>query len=111
VIKTVSAAGAQTTLATEFNYPIRETGWLVARSLERPDNTIRFAHSSPVYVTYGHDSGIVLKDVQFFIEWIDRQIAFFQQEPSFRRAEDRAAMIAFFKKARRVYEDLETRAK
>jgi hypothetical protein len=59
----------------------------------------------------GSTAGVVLEAAIFVvhssdyatsvqIEWIDREIAFYRKEPAFRSAGDRAAMIAFFEKAR-----------
>ncbi|HKX00488.1 MAG TPA: CehA/McbA family metallohydrolase [Bryobacteraceae bacterium] len=110
VIKTASARDAQGKLSAEFDFPVRETGWLAARAFEKPGTTIHFAHTSPVYVRRRGSSGLVAQDARYCINWMDREIAFYQKEPGFRSAEDRQAMIAFFNKARAVYENLGRRA-
>ena len=48
----VNVCDAGGRLVTDFENEIRETGWVVARCFERPGATIRFAHTSPVYVQF-----------------------------------------------------------
>jgi len=106
VIKTVSAPEDRGKLTADLEYPINETGWLVARCFERPGTTIHFAQTSPVYLEVGSQPGIVAEDARFFVDWINNEIAFYRNEPGFRSAADRAAMITFFEKARAIYEKL-----
>ena len=93
-------------LAADFTVDVGETGWFVARAFEKPDRTVRFAHTSPVYVEIGRQTGVVREDVQFFIDWIDREIAFYRDLPGFREPADRKAMLALFSAARQVYASL-----
>jgi hypothetical protein len=93
-------------LAADFSVDVRETGWFAARAFEKPDRTVRFAHTSPVYVEIGGQTGIVREDAQFFIDWIDREIAFYRDLPGFREPADRNAMLALFTAARQVYASL-----
>jgi hypothetical protein len=83
-----------------------ESGWFVARAFEKPTETVRFAHTSPVYIRVGRDPGIVDEDANFFLDWMDREIKFFTTVPGFRREADRRAMVEIFREARTVYERL-----
>ena len=87
-----------------FTANLEETGWFVARAFEKPDRTIRFAHTSPVYVEIPGDTGVVREYAQF-IDWIDREIGFFRNLPGFREPQHRDAMLTLFAAARRVYEN------
>jgi hypothetical protein len=78
-------------------------GWIVARCFEQPDKTIRFAHTSPIYLQAGRRAHIVPTDARFFIDWIDREIGFYKESGDFRTGDDRDEMLYFFKKARRIY--------
>ena len=102
-IRTVAGAGK---LAADFSADISESGWFAARTFEKPDHTVRFAHTSPVYVTFAGDAGIVREDARFFIDWMDREMAFYRTEPGFRRPEHRGAMLELFSSARKVYAKL-----
>jgi hypothetical protein len=62
IIKAVNIADANGRLVAEFESEIRETGWVIARCFERAGKTIRFAHTSPVYVQFPEDNGIVSED-------------------------------------------------
>jgi hypothetical protein len=106
VIMTVANPDASGRWAADFETNVSETGWIIARCFERPGNTIRFAHTSPVYVQFGRQSGLVREDAQFFIDWIDREVEFYKQEPGFKQPEHRAEVVSFFGRARGVYSKL-----
>jgi hypothetical protein len=89
-----------------FEIEAKESGWLAARAFEKPAEAVRFAQTSPVYVQVGQDRGIVPEDARFFLNWIDREIKFYENLPAFRSDSDRQAMLEFFRKARAVYERL-----
>jgi len=93
-------------ISADFTADVRETGWFAARAFEQVDHTVRFAHTSPVYVEVGGDKGVVREDARFFIDWIDREIAFYKALPGFRKPADREAMLALFTQARKVYAGL-----
>ena len=76
----------------------------MARCFERAGSTIRFAHTSPIYLRFDGDTGVVAKDAQFLLKWIEREIAFYRAEPGFKEPSHREEMIALFQKARAVYE-------
>jgi hypothetical protein len=99
-IRTVTGMGK---LVADFSTEIAETGWFAARAFEKPDRAIRFAHTSPVYAEFSGDAGIVRADAQFFIKWIEREMAFYKNLPDFREPAHREAMLALFSRARQVY--------
>ena len=71
--------------------------------LRRRTIRIRFAHTSPVYVQVGDGRGIVPEDAKFFIDWIDREVNFYEGYSGFRSEQDRQAMLEIYRKARAVY--------
>ncbi len=103
IIYTVSGSEK---LSVNFEFEPRETGWIAARVFERPDRTVRFAHTSPVYAEFRGDKGIVKEDARFFIDWIDREAAYYRQLPGFRAPAEREAMLELFGAAREVYTKL-----
>ena len=74
-----------------------------ARAFEKPAGSIRFAHTSPVYVQVGNGRGAVPEDAKFFVDWIDREVKFYQRYSGFRGEQDREAMLEIYRKARVVY--------
>jgi hypothetical protein len=106
VVRTVTAPDPSGRLVAEFETSADERGWFAARCFERPTSTIRFAHTSPVYVDTGKGAATVAEDARYFVAWIDREMEFYRRETRFKRPEDRAAMLLFFESARRVYADL-----
>jgi hypothetical protein len=106
VIKTVKTLEANGRIVADFESEIRESGWVVARCFERPGKTIRFAHTSPVYIQFEDHNGIVPSDAQFFVDWIDRELSFYKKETRFRTQQEQAEMLRFFEQARAIYTKL-----
>jgi hypothetical protein len=103
VIRTVTGSGK---LRVNVAVEVHESGWIAARVFEKPGRTVRFAHTSPVYLEFPGDRGIVAEDATFFLDWIDREAAFYRQLPGFREAMHREAMLDLFAAAREVYAKL-----
>jgi hypothetical protein len=106
VVKQVTAPPGAHKLSADITIPVTQTGWVVARAFEKPTETVRFAHTSPVYVRMGSDPGIVPEDAEYFVRLMDLEIKFYQKLSGFRTAADRQAMVNMFQKARAVYERL-----
>jgi len=90
-------------LAAELDVTPETDGWLAARAFEPPGRTIRFGHTSPVYVDRGTPASAA-EDARFFLDWIDREARLYGASTSFRRERDRAAMLDLFARGRTVYE-------
>lgn len=106
VIKKVAAGARSSKLRASFDFEAHGSGWIAARAFDKPGESVRFAQTSPVYLKVGQDPGIVPEDAKFFLNWIDREISFYQNLPRFRSEPDRQAMLALFRRARKVYERL-----
>lgn len=102
VIHSVTKPGRDRRWVAEVEHSFTHDGWVVARCFEPALGTIRFAHTSPVYVKIGRPARAV-EDARFFVEWIDREIRFYTAEPGFRDPRHRDEMLDFFRTARRVY--------
>jgi hypothetical protein len=90
-------------LVGTFEFAPPTDGWLAARVFENPGRTIRFSHTSPVYLDLATPT-TAGEDAKFFLEWIDRETRFYKGWSGFRREADRTAMLDFFARARAVYE-------
>jgi hypothetical protein len=103
VIRSVSSPDAAGRWIAEASLPFAHNGWIVARAFEPAGKTIRFAHTSPIYVDTGVPAPAV-EDAKFFLEWIDREIAFYlANNRAFRQRGHQDEMLAFFRQAREVY--------
>lgn len=102
LVRTVTTADEAGRWVVESEATFSHDGWAIARAFEPAGRTIRFAHTSPVYVEAGRPAPAA-DDARFFIEWIDREIAFYQSSDEFRDPRHRAEMVAFFRQAREVY--------
>lgn len=103
ILSTSRGPGA---IRAEFETTITESGWLAARVFEKYDRTIRFAHTSPVYIEFDGDPGIMREDVQFLLDWLGREMRFYRDLDGFRDPAHRRAMLELFESARKVYADL-----
>ena len=103
VVKTATADGHAPVLKASFALDAENSGWVAARAFEKPSGPVRFAHTSPVYVKIGQDPGIVREDTEFFLDWMDREIGFYEKLSGFREEGERQAMLAMFRRARAVY--------
>ena len=102
MIRRVLAPDANGRWIAEFDHVFSHDGWVAARAFEPAGRTIRFAHTSPVYVDVGVPRSAA-EDAGFFLAWIDREMAFFKAAPGFRQPSDREDMLMFFAEARDVY--------
>jgi hypothetical protein len=107
VVKTVEASGKTQNLSADLEVDAQSTGWFAARAFEKPTETVRFAHTSPIYVQVGQDDGHVADDAKYLLALIEQQIKFCESA-QFRSEADRQAMLAFFRKAEAVYARLAT---
>jgi hypothetical protein len=69
-----------------------------------------FAHTSPVYVSFGGRPATIREDVRFEIDWIERLIARVKERGRFSNPERRAEVIALFERALEKYRSIEATA-
>jgi hypothetical protein len=98
----------------EFKVPqvVRESSWIALRALGPrhrliTNDTMAFAHTSPVYVTVGGRPVRIADDVRFYREWVERLIARTEKSPRFATAERRHEVVALFQKALAWYRTVE----
>jgi hypothetical protein len=102
VVHSVSGPDAEGRWVVEIDHAFRQNGWMAARCFEPAGRTIRFAHTSPVYVDVRR-SAQAADDARFFLEWIDREMRFYTTQSGFRDPRDREEMLEFFRAGRNVY--------
>jgi hypothetical protein len=108
IIHTVVAPGASGRWAVEFDHVFTRDTWVAARAFEPAGPTIRFAHTSPVYVDVGMPASAAA-DAAFFLAWIDREMSLVKAAPGFRQPRHRDEMLAFYQEARDIYARMLTR--
>jgi TolB protein len=101
-----TSTGMPDILSADAEVTFDRSGWVAARCFEPAGKTIRFAHTSPVYIEIEGRPARAAQDARFFLEWIDRAIAFYIGEQGFREPRHRDEMLAFFRDARAVYEKI-----
>ena len=104
VIKTVEASEGEDSIREELELPIAGSGWIIARVFWAEDYPIKFAHTSPIYVTVpGHplDSS---EDAAYYARWIQHRIEWNKTDKGFRQEEHRLEVEKQLRKALAVFE-------
>ena len=93
------------------NIPVSETGWIAARCFEKRDDTVRFAHTSPVFISV-NDVPFIPKTyaAEYFLRKTRELIGAADAE-DFPNVEAKAATLESYRKALRVYEELMGKSK
>jgi hypothetical protein len=102
VIRSMSEPDSTGRWVLDVEQSFAHDGWVAARTFEPAGKTIRFAHTSPIYVNVGQPAPAA-DDARFFLEWIDREIAFYRGSRDFRERRHQDEMLAFFRQARELY--------
>jgi len=108
------AAGNPKQIIGEHRLSLDESGWIAVRAFEAYEPTLRFAHTSPFYVTIGGKRRRDREAARFFVQWMDDLIARPEKAPvskdrpernpvQFRAAEHARQVIEIYRKARAVY--------
>lgn len=105
-------AGSKTAIEFQARVPLRESAWIALRALGPrhrliPNDTMAFAHTSPVYVTVGGRPVRVADDLRFYREWVERLIARTEKSPRFANPERRKEVLGLFQKALAWYRTAE----
>ena len=96
--------GGKTSMEFQIRVPLRESSWIALRALGPRhrlilNDTMAFAHTSPVYVTVGARPVRVADDVRFYREWVEKLIARTEKSSRFATPERRKEVVALFQKA------------
>jgi hypothetical protein len=85
----------------------RRSGWLAARALFRaPDERLRQAHTSPIYVIIDNKPIAHKGDAEYMLRWIDRLIEIAELPDRFPTAIDGDEVKRVYRQAREVYQRL-----
>jgi hypothetical protein len=77
--------------------------WVIARCYLAPGDTVRLAHSSPIYIRGA--SWDAAADKAYFVRWIDDLIAESADPERFANTDQRDEVIHIYETARRHYQD------
>jgi hypothetical protein len=91
---------------------LEKSSWIALRALGPRhrlilNDTMAFAHTSPVYVTVGGQPVRVADDIRFYREWVERLIARTEKSGRFSTPERKAEVVALFRKALSFYHQAE----
>jgi hypothetical protein len=98
----------------DFKHRVRvdSSSWIAVRALGPPhrlilNDTGAYAHTSPVYVTIGRKPIRIAEDVKFYRDWVERLIDRTETRGRFKKPEDKAEVVALFRKALEFYRSAE----
>jgi hypothetical protein len=92
-------------------FAAKRSGWVAARALFRvSDGRLRQAHTSPIYVTVDGKPTASKADAEFMMRWIDRLVEVAQQPGRYQTDAQRADVLAIYREAKDVYEEIARRA-
>ena len=102
VIKQFEVEPDQTSFSTELVMDSGVHSWVAARCFVKSDDTIRMAHSRPVFLVDGYWDA--REDAEYFVAWIDELMAQTREdEDRFSSDQERQAMLRIYNDARQFY--------
>ncbi len=102
VVKTFEAPEGRKTFQTDVAIRSGIHRWVAARAYEKSEETVKMAHSRPVFF---NGAWRRTADANYFIEWIDELIAEAEEdEDRYASEEEKEAALATYREARAVYE-------
>ena len=83
---------------------LKGRSWVAARCFLAPGDTIRFAHTSPVYLSGARNSWDARSDAKYFVQWIDDLVSTTNADKArFKSDAERKEVLALYQKARDFY--------
>jgi hypothetical protein len=93
-------AGARA-FRTKFAVPLKGNTWAAARCFVKAENTVRLAHSAPVYLAGKWNAK---EDASYFVDWIGELIKISMEDPKrFASDAEMQEVLSLYRKARDFY--------
>ncbi len=104
VIGTMKPRFRETTLTVRQTLNPAGRTWLAARCFLVPGDTIRMAHTGPVYFSGAAARWDAREDARYFVRWLDDLIAVSESERGrFQNDDERNEVLAIYRQARAFY--------
>jgi TolB protein len=108
VIEKIELKGDRTTVSTNLEIPVRESGWYLLRArAERPAYPILdvypYATTSPIFAIVGEKPIRSRADAEYFIAWIDRLKIGALANRDWNNEGEKAAALDLFERARKEF--------
>ena len=102
VVGRKAAADGATTLGADFPVDAARHSWVAARCFLKTPRTVRFGHTSPIYLDGRWDAAA---DARYFAEWTSELIKQAETDPKrFANERERDEVLALYREALAVYE-------
>ncbi len=104
VVDTTRPAAGNTRLAWKRALDAAGHTWLAARCFLAPGETIRMAHTSPVYFSGPGAGWNAREDARYFLAWLDELISISESEQGrFQNLEEKNQVLQIYRQARDFY--------
>jgi hypothetical protein len=101
VMRRFTPEGFVKNFESEISLDLGNHSWIAARCFLKPEGTIRFAHTGPVYLTGSWNASA---DARYFVAWIDDLIAETNSDPNRYGTEaEKRENLALYGQAREFY--------
>ncbi len=105
VLGTKRAPDGAREMKVEFPVDATRYSWAAVRCFLKTTETLRFGHSSPIYLEGKYDAR---DDARYFVEWIDDLIAHTEADPKrFATEDEKQEVLNLYREARKFYEHRE----
>ena len=101
IIQTLKPTAGALNFAAKVQLDLERYSWVAARCFLRHEETVRFAHTAPIYLPGQWNA---TEDAQYFEDWIDELIAQTEADPKrFASDAEKQEVLALYRQARAFY--------
>lgn len=106
IIREFSTNG-QRKFSYEFDIELTKSGWIIARAFEKSDKTIKFAHTSPIYIQIGLNRLLRKESALFYANWCKELLAMSTSDKErYATIIQREEVESLYRRAINLYENL-----
>ena len=101
------SAGGSSRLDREFDISLDNSGWVVARAFEKNKETVRFAHTNPIYIEIGSPMKPRKDDAKYYLDWCKELLAMSTADKErYETDQQREEVESLYRRAIAFYENL-----
>ena len=101
------SAGGASELTQEFDISIDKSGWIAARAFEKNEETVRFAHTNPIYIEIGSPMKPHRDAAQYYLDWCRELLAASAADKErYETDEQREEVESLYRRAIAFYRDM-----
>ncbi|MBD3183846.1 hypothetical protein GF312_16295 [Candidatus Poribacteria bacterium] len=99
--------GGNSEINQGFDIVIEDSGWLTARVFEKNSETVRFAHTNPVYIEIGSPMKPRKESAKYYLDWCKELLfASLADKNRYASSKEREEVENFYRRSTTFYRDL-----